>query len=103
MPWIFLPRAGKIHDIEVVPLKVKYPQGAEKNLIEAILDREVPSGKLPIEVGVINASVGTLVSVCQAVRDDRPVIDRVVNGFRRRGEESQQYPCPGGNLGPRPH
>lgn len=73
-----LTRAGKIHDIEVVPLKVKYPQGAEKNLIEAILDREVPSGKLPIEVGVINASVGTLVSVCQAVRDDRPVIDRVV-------------------------
>ncbi|MCK5250357.1 MAG: electron transport complex subunit RsxC [Spirochaetaceae bacterium] len=65
-------------EIEVMPLKVKYPQGAEKNLIEAILGREVPSGKLPIEVGVINANVGTLVSVCEAVRDDKPVIERVV-------------------------
>ena len=63
---------------EVMPLKVKYPQGAEKNLIEAILGREVPSGKLPIEVGVINANVGTLVSVCEAIRDDKPVIERVV-------------------------
>ncbi len=69
---------GKKYNIEVVALKVKYPQGAEKNLIEAILGREVPSGKLPIEVGVINSNVGTLVSICQAVRDDRPVIDRVV-------------------------
>ena len=70
--------AGEAHGIDVVPLKVKYPQGAEKNLIEAVLGREVPSGKLPIEVGVINANVGTLVSVCEAVRDDKPVIERVV-------------------------
>ncbi len=73
-----LKAAGAADGIEVMPLKVKYPQGAEKNLIEAILDREVPSGKLPIEVGVINANVGTLVSVCEAVRDDKPVIERVV-------------------------
>lgn len=65
-------------NIEIMPLKVKYPQGAEKNLIEATIGREVPSGKLPIEVGVINANVGTLVSVCEAVRDDKPVIERVV-------------------------
>lgn len=70
--------AGEAEGIEVMALKVKYPQGAEKNLIEAILGREVPSGKLPIEVGVINANVGTLVSVCEAVRDDKPVIERVV-------------------------
>lgn len=70
--------AGASYGIEVIPLKVKYPQGAEKNLIEALLDREVPSGKLPIEVGVINANVGTIVSVCEAVRDDKPVIERVV-------------------------
>jgi electron transport complex protein RnfC len=70
--------AGLPDNIEVAGLKVKYPQGAEKNLIEAILGREVPSGRLPIEVGVINANVGTLVSVCEAVRDDKPVIERVV-------------------------
>jgi electron transport complex protein RnfC len=64
--------------IEIAVLKEKYPQGAEKNLIEAILGVEVPSGRLPIEVGVINANVGTLVSVCEAVRDDKPVIERVV-------------------------
>ncbi len=73
-----LTKAGEVYGIEVMPLKVKYPQGAEKNLIEATLGREVPSGKLPIEVGVINANVGTLVSVCEAVRDDKPVIERVV-------------------------
>lgn len=73
-----LSTAGANYGIEVVPLKVKYPQGAEKNLIEATLGREVPSGKLPIEVGVINANVGTLVSVCEAIRDDKPVIERVV-------------------------
>lgn len=65
-------------DITLIPLKVKYPQGAEKNLIEATLGREVPSGKLPLEVGVINANVSTVVSVCEAVRDQRPVIERVL-------------------------
>ncbi len=73
-----LTAAGAAEGIEVMVLKVKYPQGAEKNLIEATLGREVPSGKLPIEVGVINANIGTLVSVCEAVRDDKPVIERVV-------------------------
>jgi electron transport complex protein RnfC len=73
-----LRQAGLSENIEVAGLKVKYPQGAEKNLIEAILGREVPSGRLPIEVGVINANVGTPVSVCEAVRDDKPVIERVV-------------------------
>ena len=73
-----LTAAGTSEGIEVMPLKVKYPQGAEKNLIEATIGREVPSGKLPIEVGVINANVGTLISVCEAVRDDKPVIERVV-------------------------
>ncbi len=71
-------QAGAPFDIEVVPLKVKYPQGAEKNLIESVTGKEVPSGKLPIEVGVINANIGTLVSVCESIRDDRPVVERVV-------------------------
>ena len=65
-------------DAEVMPLQVKYPQGAEKNLIKAVTGREVPSGKLPLEVGVINANVGTCLSVYEAVVEDKPVIERVV-------------------------
>jgi len=70
--------AGATHGIEVVPLKVKYPQGAEKNLIEAILGQEVPSGKLPLEVGVINSNVGTLFSVYEAIVRNKSVIERVL-------------------------
>ena len=73
-----LTAAGVIHEIEVVPLKAKYPQGAEKNLVEAILGCEVPSGKLPLEVGVINSNVGTLFSVYEALVKDKPVIERVL-------------------------
>lgn len=69
---------GAANEIEIVPLKARYPQGAEKNLIEAILGKEVPSGKLPIEVGVINSNVGTLFSVYEALSRDKPVIERVL-------------------------
>ena len=65
-------------DMEVMPLQVKYPQGAEKNLIKAVTGREVPSGKLPLEVGVINANVGTCLSVYEAIVLNKPVIERVV-------------------------
>ena len=65
-------------DMEVMPLQVKYPQGAEKNLIKAVTGKEVPSGKLPLEVGVINANVGTCLSIYEAVVLRKPVIERVV-------------------------
>ena len=61
-----------------MPLAVKYPQGAEKNLIKAVTGREVPSGKLPLEVGVINANVGTCLSIYEAVVLNKPVVERVV-------------------------
>ncbi|MHC1775146.1 MAG: electron transport complex subunit RsxC [Lentimicrobium sp.] len=64
--------------IEVVPLKVKYPQGGEKQLIKAVLNREVPSGKLPIEVGCVVNNVGTALAVYEAVQKNKPLIDRVV-------------------------
>jgi electron transport complex protein RnfC len=63
-------------DVEV--LATKYPQGAEKVLIKALLDREVPSGGLPMDVGVVVSNVGTAVAVCEAVRDGKPLIERVV-------------------------
>ena len=56
----------------------KYPQGAEKVLIKALLGREVPSGGLPMDVGVVVSNVGTALAVCEAVRDGKPLIDRVV-------------------------
>lgn len=64
--------------IEIAPLGVKYPQGAEKQLIWAILGREVPSGGLPVDVGVVVNNVGTAVAVKEAVIDSMPLVRRVV-------------------------
>ena len=64
--------------VEVQVAQTKYPQGAEKMLIKALLDHEVPSGGLPMDVGVVVSNVGTAVAVCEAVRDGKPLIDRVV-------------------------
>jgi len=64
--------------IECFTLATKYPQGAEKMLIKALLEREVPSGGLPLDVGVVVSNVGTAVAVCEAVRDGKPLIERVV-------------------------
>jgi len=64
--------------VEVVGLKVKYPQGAEKQLIKAVLNREVPSGGLPFDVGVVVQNVGTLLAVLEAVTRGKPLIERVL-------------------------
>lgn len=65
-------------DIEIVPLKTKYPQGGEKQLIKAILDREVPSGGLPLDVGVVVQNVGTALAIMEAIVLGKPLIDRIV-------------------------
>jgi electron transport complex protein RnfC len=70
--------AGKYPEIRVQGLKVKYPQGGEKQLINALLDREVPSGKLPIEVGCVVNNVGTAFAVYEAVQKNKPLIERIV-------------------------
>lgn len=64
--------------IEVIILKTKYPQGSEKHLIKAILNREVPSGGLPFNVGCIVQNVGTALAIKEAVYDGKPLIERVV-------------------------
>ena len=64
-------------DITVAPLPTKYPQGAEKNLIIAITGREVLSGTLPMEVGVVVANTGTAVAIADAVMQGIPLIERV--------------------------
>jgi len=62
--------------IEIAPLKTKYPQGAEKQLIKAILNREVPSGGLPMDVKVVVQNVGTAIAIKEAVVDGKPLIER---------------------------
>jgi len=64
--------------IEVVALKVKYPQGGEKQLIKAAIGREVPSGALPIEVGAVVHNVGTSMAVYEAVQKNKPLFERIV-------------------------
>jgi electron transport complex protein RnfC len=64
--------------LRVVPLNVKYPQGGEKQLIKALINREVPSGGLPIDVGTVVQNVGTAVAVYEAVQKNKPLVERVV-------------------------
>ncbi len=64
--------------ITIQPLKVQYPQGAEKQLIKACLNREVPSGKLPLDVGCVVNNVGTAVAVYDAVQKNKPLFERIV-------------------------
>ena len=64
--------------IDVVPLKTQYPQGGEKQLIKAILGREVPSKGLPMDVGVVVQNVATVLAIRNAVYFDRPLTERVL-------------------------
>jgi electron transport complex protein RnfC len=64
--------------LDLAVTETKYPEGAEKMLIKALTGREVPSGGLPMDVGVVVSNIGTAVAVCEAVRDGKPLIDRVV-------------------------
>ena len=70
--------AGKVLGVEICPLKVKYPQGGEKQLIQATVNRAVPSGALPIAVGAVVQNVGTALAVYEAVMKNKPLIERVV-------------------------
>jgi electron transport complex protein RnfC len=70
--------ASTFKGIAVYPLKVKYPQGAEKQLIKALTGREVPSGHLPLDVGAVVHNVGTAFAVYEAVQKNKPLFERVV-------------------------
>jgi len=74
-------------DVSVLPLTVKYPQGAEKMLIKVVTGREVPSGKLPMHVGVVVQNVGSIACIGEIFETGYPLIERVVTvtgpGVRR--------------------
>jgi len=73
--------------VSVVGLKVKYPQGGEKQLIYALTKRRVPAGGLPMDIGCVVQNVGTAAAIYEAIVLKRPLIQRVVtvtgNGVQR--------------------
>jgi Na+-translocating ferredoxin:NAD+ oxidoreductase subunit C len=65
-------------NITVASLHTKYPQGAEKMLIQVTTGRKVPAGGLPLDIGVVNHNVGTAVAIANAIREGKPLIERVL-------------------------
>lgn len=70
--------ADDFDGIEVVALKVRYPQGAEKQLIEALLRKQVPIGGLPIDAGCVVQNVATAFAVYESIQKNKPLLERVV-------------------------
>jgi len=83
--------AKNFNGIAVHALKVKYPQGGEKQLIKALTGREVPSGKLPIETGCVVDNVGTAYAVYEAVQKNKPLIERVVTVTGKAAEKPSNF------------
>lgn len=69
---------AKEKNVEVMTLKLCYPQGAEKMLIDAATGRVVPVGKFPPDIGVLVSNVATLFAIYEAVCKDKPLIERLV-------------------------
>ena len=70
-------KAAAEEGIEVCVAKTKYPQGGEKMLIKRVLDRFVPSGKLPADVGAVVCNVSTVKAISDAIQTGMPLIERV--------------------------
>ena len=73
--------------VKVLP--TKYPQGGEKQLIQAVLNKEVPSDKLPMDTQTLVQNVGTAFAVYEAIYQDKPLIERIIsvtgNGVKNPG------------------
>ena len=68
----------KGYPITVMPLKMKYPQGDEKQLLKSTINREIPSGKLPLDVGAVVVNVGTAYAIFNAIAYSKPLFERIV-------------------------
>ena len=69
--------ANNTDGIKVVGLPVRYPQGGEKQLVYALTKRQVPNGGLPLDVGVVVCNVGTVYAIDRAIREGRPLVERI--------------------------
>ena len=67
-----------VDGIEVVEVKTKYPQGAEKMLIKRVMGKQVPSGGLPADVGAVVANISTTKAIADVIKTGMPLIERVV-------------------------
>lgn len=85
--------AKKYEGIVIEPLKVKYPQGAEKQLINAITGRKVPSGKLPIDVGCVVSNLGTAFAVYEAIQKNKPLIENILTVTGKKLPSQHNYQC----------
>lgn len=65
-------------NIQIVKLKKKYPQGGEKQLIDAVIGKKVPSGGLPVDTGAVVQNVGTAFAVYEAVQKNKPLFEGVM-------------------------
>ncbi len=65
-------------NMDVMPMKMRYPQGGEKQLIDAVMHRQVGSGALPISVGAVVQNVATALAVYEAVQKNKPIVDNSV-------------------------
>ena len=70
-------KVADIGNMEVFVARTKYPQGAEKTLIKRVMDRKVPSGGLPADVGVIVDNISTVKAISDAIQKGMPLIERV--------------------------
>ncbi len=66
------------YDLKIVPLRIRYPQGDERQIIKAITGRIVPVEKLPFDINCVVFNVSTAIAIKEAVVNDKPLIDRVV-------------------------
>ncbi|MEI7942220.1 MAG: electron transport complex subunit RsxC [Candidatus Riflemargulisbacteria bacterium] len=73
-----LKKLGKPYGIKVITLKTLYPQGGEKMMINVITGKEIPSGKLPMDVGCVVQNVTTCMAIANAVLKNIPLIERIV-------------------------
>lgn len=83
--------AAQYPGVEIMPLKVKYPQGGEKQLIDAVIGKQVKSGALPISAGAIVQNVGTVYAVYEAVQKDKPLFERVVTVTGKAVKEPSNF------------
>ena len=83
--------ARQFEGIIVEPLKVKYPQGAEKQLINAVTGRKVPSGKLPIDVGCVVSNLGTAFAVYEAIQKNKPLIENILTVTGKKLPSQHNY------------
>ena len=91
-------REEKGVSIEVILVKTKYPQGAEKDIITAATGREVPAGKLPAAAGCVVCNVGTVCAISEAFREGKPLIERAFTVSGLGVKEPKNLYAPIGTL-----